>query len=69
MHEQDAAAPVHLRVDRLELRLGNRVTETGDIQVDADAAELVKAALHLAQGCVDMRQWQHDVGRDASRMA
>ena len=69
MHEQDGAAPVHLGVDRLELGFGDRAIETNDVHVDANAAQLVKAALHLLQGGVDMGQRQHDVGGDALRIA
>ena len=69
MDEQDRAAPVHLRIDRLELGLGDRAVEADDVHVDADAAQLVKAALHLLQCGVDMRQRQHHVGGDALRVA
>ena len=61
MDEQDRAAPVHLGIDRLELGLGDRAVEADDVHVDADAAELVEAALHLFQRGVDMRQWEHHV--------
>ena len=49
VHEQDGAAPVHLGIERFELGLGDRAAETHDIHVDADAAKLVEAALHLLQ--------------------
>ena len=69
MHEEDGAAPVHLGIERLELGLGDRPVETGDVHVDADAAELVEPALHLLQRRVDVRQGQHDVRRDPLRIA
>ena len=47
--EQDCAAPVHLGIDRFELRLGDRAAEAGDVHVHANAAELIETALHLAQ--------------------
>ena len=64
VHEQHGAAPVHLGVERLELGLGDRAAEADDVHVDADAAQLVEAALHLLQRRVDMRQGQHHVGAD-----
>ena len=38
---------MHLGIDRLELGLGDRAIEADDVHIDADAAELVEAALHL----------------------
>ena len=69
VHEQHGTAPVHLGVDRLELGFGDRATETDDVHVDADAAQLIEAALHLLQCGVDMGQWQHHIGGDALRVA
>ena len=69
MHEQDRTAPVHLGIDRLELGLGDRASEARDVHVDPDAPKLIEPSLHLAQRRVDMRQRQHDVGRDPPRVA
>jgi hypothetical protein len=69
MNEKDHAAPVHLFVDRLELGLGDRAIEADDVHVDPDAAQLIETALHLFECGVDMRQRQHDIGRDALRVA
>jgi hypothetical protein len=69
MNKEDRAAPVQFGVDRLELGLGDRAVEAGDVHVDADTAELIETALHLLEARVDMRQRQHHVGRDAIGMA
>src|SRR5271163_1291377 len=65
MDEQDRTAPVHLRVDRLELGFGDRPVQADDVHVDADTAQLVEPTLHLAQGRVYMRQRQHHIRGDA----
>jgi hypothetical protein len=46
MHEQNRAAPVHLGIDRLELRLGDRPPEARDVHVDPAAAEFVQPTRH-----------------------
>ena len=63
--EQNRPAPVHLRVQRLELFFGARAVEHGQAHADPGHAKVVQPALDLPQGGVDMRQRQRHVCSEA----
>jgi len=69
MHERDGAAAVQLCIDWLELGLGHPAAEAGDVHVHPDAAEFVEAVPQSAQGRVDVRRRQHNVGGDGAGIA
>ncbi len=68
MHEEHAAAPVQLFVDRIERRIGERLAAHLGRDAHADHSEFVQRAGHLRERRIDVRQRQRGEGLESLRI-